>query len=120
MTDNIKKYKRLTVIISIVLPIAVALLFSVKIEGVDLTFLPSIYATINGLTAIVLIAAYIAIKKKKKKRGRKSKYNQKAIIMAGLKMMTLYFLLLYLKKLIYLITKFILFPILAGIVIRVI
>ncbi len=67
MTDNIKKYKRLTVIISIVLPIAVALLFSVKIEGVDLTFLPSIYATINGLTAIVLIAAYIAIKKKKKK-----------------------------------------------------
>jgi putative membrane protein len=63
---NEKKYKRLAIIISVVLPIAVALLFSVKIEGYNLGFLPSIYATINGITALVLLSAYFAIKKGKK------------------------------------------------------
>ena len=52
-----KKYKRFAIIISIVLPIAVALLFSVKIEGFDFGFLPSVYATINGITALVLLSA---------------------------------------------------------------
>tara|TARA_B110000967_G_scaffold206526_1_gene253479 strand:+ start:1161 stop:1673 length:513 start_codon:yes stop_codon:yes gene_type:complete len=61
-----KKYKRFAIIISIVLPIAVALLFSVKIEGFDFGFLPSVYATINGITALVLLSAYIAIKKEKR------------------------------------------------------
>jgi len=64
---NEAKLKRLAIIISVVLPIAVAILFGVKIEGIDLSFLPSVYATINGITAIVLVLAYIAIKKKKKK-----------------------------------------------------
>jgi len=59
-----KKNKRLIQIISIILPIAVAALFGIKIEGYDLTFLPPIYASINGLTAITLIAALIAIKQK--------------------------------------------------------
>ena len=63
---NEKKYKRFAIIISIVLPIAVALLFSVKIEGFDFGFLPSVYATINGITALVLLSAYIAIKKEKR------------------------------------------------------
>ena len=63
---NEKKYKRFAIIISIVLPIAVALLFSVKIEGFNLGFLPSIYATINGITALVLLSAYFAIKKGKR------------------------------------------------------
>lgn len=67
MTEKEKKFKRLIVAISIVLPLAVALLFSVKIDGVDLTFLPPIYATINGLTAVILVAAYLAIKKKNQK-----------------------------------------------------
>lgn len=64
---NEAKLKRLAIIISVVLPIAVAILFGVKIEGIDLSNLPSVYATINGITAIVLVLAYVAIKKKNKK-----------------------------------------------------
>ena len=60
-----KKYNKLIVILSIAIPIVVAILFGVKIPNVKpLTFLPPIYATINGLTAIILIIAFIAIKKK--------------------------------------------------------
>lgn len=51
--------------LSVVIPLAVAALFGIKIEGVDLSFLPPIYAGINGLTAILLIAALMAIKSKK-------------------------------------------------------
>lgn len=61
------KYKKIAIVLSVVLPLAVAALFGIKIEGVDFSFLPPIYATINGLTAVVLIAAYIAIKKKNRK-----------------------------------------------------
>lgn len=64
---NEKKYKKIAIILSIVLPVAVALLFSVKIEGYDFGILPSIYATINGITAIVLLSAYFAIKNGKRK-----------------------------------------------------
>lgn len=64
---NEAKLKRLAIIISVLLPIAVAILFGVKIEGIDLSFLPSVYATINGITAIVLVLAYVTIKKKNKK-----------------------------------------------------
>ena len=53
-------------IVSIVIPLAVAALFGIKIEGVNLSFLPPIYATINGVTAILLLAALIAIKMKNK------------------------------------------------------
>lgn len=63
---NEKKYKRIAIFISIFLPIAVALLFVVKIEGYNLKFLPSIYATINAITAVVLLCAYFAIKKGKR------------------------------------------------------
>ena len=48
--------------ISIVIPIAVAALFGIKIEGVDFSFLPPIYASINGITALLLILALIFIK----------------------------------------------------------
>lgn len=58
------KYKKLTILISIVLPLAVAALFGIKIPNVEpLSFLPPIYASINGLTAILLVAAVFAIKK---------------------------------------------------------
>jgi len=63
--DIEKKYKGLIVGASIAVPIVVALLFSVKIEGYDTSFLPPIYATMNGLTAIFLVAGVISIKKKK-------------------------------------------------------
>jgi putative membrane protein len=60
-----KKYNKLIVILSVTIPIVVALLFGIKIPNVEpLTFLPPIYATINGITAIILITAFIAIKNK--------------------------------------------------------
>ena len=67
-----KKYKKIITVLSIIIPIAVAILFGVNLRelGFDiepLTFLPPIYASINGLTAILLIAAVISIKIGKKK-----------------------------------------------------
>src|SRR6187455_909283 len=62
MIEKKEPYKKLIIVLSIVLPLAVAALFKVKIPGYDFSFLPPIYATINGLTAVFLIAAVIAIK----------------------------------------------------------
>ncbi|OIQ25047.1 MAG: hypothetical protein BM555_06855 [Crocinitomix sp. MedPE-SWsnd] len=69
--DIEKKYKPYVIILSIAVPTVVAVLFGVKIEGVDLSFLPPIYAGINGLTAILLIAAVLMIKKGKKEIHQK-------------------------------------------------
>lgn len=63
--------KNLIVTLSIVIPVAVAVLFKVKIDGINLTFLPPIYATINGLTAITLISAVRAIKNGNKEKHEK-------------------------------------------------
>lgn len=61
-----KKYNKFIVILSIAIPIVVAALFGIKIPNVEpLTFLPPIYASINGLTAIVLVIAFWAITNKK-------------------------------------------------------
>lgn len=62
-----QKYKRWITVLSIVIPVAVAALFGVNLKklGFDvkpLTFLPPIYASINGLTAILLVVAVRAIK----------------------------------------------------------
>ena len=62
-----KKYRNWIIILSVVIPVAVAVLFTIKLKdfGLDvepLTFLPPIYAGINGLTALVLILAVRAIK----------------------------------------------------------
>ena len=88
MTNTSKKHsesklKLWTNIISIFIPLAVALLFTIKwdqdqlilmqevilLENLPtakpLTFLPPIYASINGLTAVLLIVALIAIKNKR-------------------------------------------------------
>lgn len=63
-----KNYKRWITILSIAIPLAVAALFGIKIPNVEpLSFLPPIYASINGLTALVLIAAVVAIKKGNRK-----------------------------------------------------
>lgn len=63
-----KKYSVWIWILSIAIPVVVAILFSVNLHdlGYDvkpLSFLPPIYATINGLTAILLFSAVRAIKK---------------------------------------------------------
>ena len=62
--SKIAKAKKLIYIVSIVIPIAVAALFSIRIEGVDLSVLPPIYAALNGVTAILLVFALVAIKQK--------------------------------------------------------
>ena len=67
ISKNDKKLKQAIWAVSIVIPIAVAILFTVKIEGLDLGFLPPIYATLNALTAIGLIVAIVAIKRKNRK-----------------------------------------------------
>ena len=64
MSNNSKKIKQAIWAVSILIPIAVAVLFTIKIEGLDMSFLPPVYATLNGLTAIGLIIAIMAIKKK--------------------------------------------------------
>ena len=61
-----KKYNKWIVVLAIVIPLVVAVLSRVKLQdfGIDvapLTFLPTIYAAINGLTALVLIFAVISI-----------------------------------------------------------
>lgn len=61
-----ERYKKLIMAVSIVIPVAVAALFGIKIPGYDLSFLPPIYASINGITAVLLILAVIAIKNKKR------------------------------------------------------
>jgi putative membrane protein len=59
-----KKYKILIWILSILIPVIVAVLFNVKIPGVErMGFLPPIYATINGFTALILVMAVLQIKK---------------------------------------------------------
>lgn len=68
MTEEEKKYKGWIWILSIVIPLAVAALFMVNLRdmGYDvkpLSFLPPIYATINGLTAILLFSAVAAVKR---------------------------------------------------------
>lgn len=62
-----KKYKRLITILSIAIPVAVAALFGIKLDVEPLTFLPPIYASINAITAVLLVCAVIAIKKGNKK-----------------------------------------------------
>jgi putative membrane protein len=70
-TDVEKKYRPWVIVASIVVPIVVAALFGIKIDGVDTSFLPPIYASINGITAIVLVLAVIAIKKGNRDRHQK-------------------------------------------------
>lgn len=65
--QNEKKYNKLIIVLSIVIPAAVAILFGVKIDLELPLFLPPIYATINGVTALVLILAVIQIKKGNRK-----------------------------------------------------
>lgn len=59
-------YRRLIIVVSIIIPLAVAALFGIKVPGYDFSFLPPIYATINGITAVLLITAFLAIKNGKR------------------------------------------------------
>lgn len=83
MSTEEKKYKRFITIVSVVIPVAVAALFGIKIPNVEpLSFLPPIYASINGLTAVLLVASVIAIKSGKRKLHEQ--LNTTAIICSAL------------------------------------
>jgi len=71
MNLEAKKYNKWIVILSIAIPVVVAILFGVKIDAKLPVFLPPIYATINALTAFLLIVAFWAIKNKKIKLHEK-------------------------------------------------
>jgi uncharacterized membrane protein YozB (DUF420 family) len=67
-----QRFRLSIIIVSIVIPIAVAILFTVKLKdfGIEvepLSFLPPIYASINGLTALLLLMGVMAIKNGNKK-----------------------------------------------------
>tara|TARA_B100001758_G_scaffold122275_1_gene105116 strand:- start:2028 stop:2558 length:531 start_codon:yes stop_codon:yes gene_type:complete len=59
------KYSIWIKIISVAIPLVVAILFNVRIDYELPIFLPPIYATINALTSVLLVLALIAIKSKK-------------------------------------------------------
>lgn len=68
MSAKEKMYNRWIIILSVLIPLVVAVLFRVNLRdlGYDvepLMFLPPIYASINGLTAVLLVWAVVAIKK---------------------------------------------------------
>ena len=65
MGNYVKSYNIWIWVVSILIPVVVAILFMIRIPNVaPLDFLPPIYASINGLTAIILILAFSAIRKK--------------------------------------------------------
>lgn len=62
-----KKFRTPIIFVSILIPLAVVLLFSIRLKDFGITveplsFLPPVYASINGITAILLILAVRAIK----------------------------------------------------------
>lgn len=66
MTSNQEPYRKLIIGLSILIPLVVAVLFRVQIPGYDFSFLPPIYASINGLTAVLLLVSYWAIRNGKR------------------------------------------------------
>lgn len=71
-----KRFKGSIVFVSILIPIVVAILFSIKLKdfGIEiepLSFLPPIYAGINALTAILLVLGVVAIKNGNREKHQK-------------------------------------------------
>ncbi len=93
ITEN--KYNKYIVAVSILIPVVVAILFNVKLKnfGIQvepLSFLPPIYATINGITAVVLVSAVIAIKNGKRKLHERLMTSAIALSLAFLVMYVAY------------------------------
>ena len=83
-----KTYNAVIIIVSILIPIIVAVLSRVRIPNIaSLDMLPPIYAIINGVTAILLVVAVMQIK-----RGNKRKHQ---ILMKINIMLSLLFLIMY-------------------------
>ena len=86
-TPNEKKYNKWIIVLSIVIPLVVAALFRVKLDIELPIFLPPVYATINAITALILIMAFWAIKNKKIKLHEK--------LMKGAIVLSVLFLVMY-------------------------
>ena len=89
------KHKKIIIFISIFLPVAVAALFGINLQklGFDvepLNFLPPIYASINGLTAVLLVAAVLAIKK-----GNRTLHENLMKVCIGLSLLFFFFFIAY-------------------------
>lgn len=83
-----KKFNKIINLVSIVIPLVVAVLFGVKLPNVEpLGFLPPIYASVNGLTAILLVIAVIAVKNGKLELHKR--------LMTGCILLSLAFLVMY-------------------------
>ena len=63
--SNNNKYGIWIKIISVAIPVVVAILFGVRVDYELPIFLPPIYSSLNALTAVLLVLALIAIKSKK-------------------------------------------------------
>ncbi|MGB5273185.1 MAG: DUF420 domain-containing protein [Flavobacteriaceae bacterium] len=91
MDTLLQKERKLNIwinVVSVIIPVVVAILFGVKIPNVDrLGFLPPIYATINGITALLLILAVWAIKNGKRQLHKN--------LMTGCITLSLLFLVMY-------------------------
>ena len=79
--ESKEPYRKLIIVLSVVIPIVIAVLFKVQIKGYDFTFLPPIYATVNGITALLLVTALVAIKNKK--RGLHEKIMKLCIMLSA-------------------------------------
>ncbi len=69
MKENLKLAKKLNTIayiVSALVIVLVVLMRKIKLDlGIDFTFLPPVHSTLNGITAILLVIAFIFIKQKK-------------------------------------------------------
>ena len=83
-----KAYNAIIIVVSILIPIVVAILSRVRIPNVaPLDMLPPIYAIINGVTAILLVVAVMQIK-----RGNRRKHQ---VLMKINILLSLLFLIMY-------------------------
>ena len=85
---NESRLNRLINVVSVIIPLVVAALFGIKIPDTEpLTFLPPIYASINAVTAILLVLAVWAIKNDRRSLHQK--------LMTGCVVLSGIFLLMY-------------------------
>lgn len=87
MTHTTKKYNALIWVLSILIPLVVAALFSVKLDLELPVFLPPVYAAINALTSLILITSFWAIRSNR--RNLHERLMKSAVLLSAL------FLILY-------------------------
>ena len=63
--ESKNKYSIWIKIVSVAIPVVVAILFGVRVDYELPIFLPPIYSSLNAITAVLLVLALIAIKSKK-------------------------------------------------------